>query len=426
MNFLEFISFSDPTLQKALLGSLFISICAALVGVFTYYQKKSLVGDAVSHSVFPGICMAFIISGTKNPIFLLLGAFLAGWLSIVSFDFLLRDKRIKSDAALASVLSVFFGLGILLLNHIQNGGNANQIGLQHFLMGNVAAMSSQDVLTYGLISSFVSLMIILFFPVFKLISFNKDFAQSKGYKVKSIQFLFSSLIVICIAIGINAVGVILMAALLITPASSARWWSNKLERIAVLAAFFSVVSATIGAYISFSFDRMPAGPWMVIVLSIIAIISILFAYPKGVIYGAFKRRKAQEKMLVENVLKSFYHIEEREGQANISAVQLANTRSYDGAKLSSALRILKKRSLVLTTGQNYQLSQSGREEARRIIRLHRLWELYLGSRLNFKKDHVHNDAEAIEHIITPEIERQLLDELGDPEIGLHNDKIPLR
>ncbi len=426
MNFVDFISFSDPTLQKALLGSLFISICAALVGVFTYYQKKSLVGDAVAHSVFPGICMAFIISGTKNPIFLLLGAFIAGWLSIISFDFLLRDKRIKSDAALASVLSVFFGLGILLLNHIQNGGNANQIGLQHFLMGNVAAMSSQDVMTYGLISSFVSLVIILFFPVFKLISFNKDFAHSKGYKVKSIQFLFSSLIVICIAIGINAVGVILMAALLITPASSARWWSNKLERIAILAVLFSVISATIGAYISFSYARMPAGPWMVIILSVIALLSILFSYPKGVIYGMLRRRKAQEKMLVENVLKSFYHIEEREGEELISAVQLANTRSYDGAKLSLALRKLKKRSLVLVSGQNYQLSKEGRAEAKRIIRLHRLWELYLGSKLNFKKDHVHNDAEAIEHIITPEIEKQLIEELGEPEIGLHNDKIPLR
>lgn len=424
MNFIDFISLADPSLRKALIGALFIAVCSALVGTFTYYQKKSLVGDAVAHSVFPGICMAFILSGTKNPVYLLLGALIAGWLSIMSFDTLLRDKRIKSDAALASVLSVFFGVGILLLNHIQNGGNANQIGLQHFLMGNVAAMSTKEVWIYGMVSCGVSLAIILLFPVFKLISFNKEFAHSKGYNVKLIQFIFSSLIVICIAIGINAVGVILMASLLITPASSARWWSNKMTHIALLAVMFAIFSAFVGAYISFTFERMPAGPWMVICLSFIAVLSIFFAFPKGIFYSAIRTKKAKDKMLIENVLKSFYHIEEKRGDAHIRMLDLADTRSYDGLKLLKALKLLKQKKWVLSEGNHYLLSEEGRIEAARIIRLHRLWELYLGSRLNFKKDHVHNDAEAIEHIITPEIEKELIRELDHPEIGIHNDKIP--
>jgi manganese/zinc/iron transport system permease protein len=141
----EFFSFSDPNIRYVVLGSVLLTASSAIVGTFTFLNKRSLIGDAIAHAVLPGICLGFIVAGTKNPLVLIIGAFITGWLSLVVVEYVTRKTRIKEDTAIGLVLSVFFGIGILMLTVIQKSGNASQSGLDHFLFGKAAALVGSDL-----------------------------------------------------------------------------------------------------------------------------------------------------------------------------------------------------------------------------------------------------------------------------------------
>ncbi len=222
---IEFFSFADPNVRTVVLGSMLLGASAAIVGCFTFLRKRALVGDAVAHSILPGVCVAYMLSGQKSPFILLAGAVTAGWLSLLAMDFIVQRTKLKTDTAIGLVLSVFFGLGILLLTHIQHSGSAGQAGLDKFLFGKAASMTRQDVLVFGATATVLLLIVLALFKEFKLVSFDPDYARSVGLPVRSLEFTLATITVLAVAVGIQAVGVVLMAALLITPAAAARFWT---------------------------------------------------------------------------------------------------------------------------------------------------------------------------------------------------------
>src|SRR5687768_13517041 len=137
---IEFFSFRDPNIRFVVLGSVILAASSAVVGTFTFLKKRALSGDAVAHSVLPGVCLAFVLAGNKNPFALIIGAFVTGWISLICIDIITRKSKIKEDTAIGLVLSVFFGMGILFLTAIQRSGNAAQSGLDHFLFGKAASL----------------------------------------------------------------------------------------------------------------------------------------------------------------------------------------------------------------------------------------------------------------------------------------------
>lgn len=422
----QFLSFSDPNVQFVVLGTMILGATAAMVGSFSFLRKRALVGDAIAHSILPGICLAFILSGSKNPFYLIIGATISGWLSLLLIDAISRTTKLKSDAAIGIILSVFFGVGILLLTSIQHSGNAAQAGLDKFLFGKAASLTKGDIVVFSSIALFLILLVILFYKEFKLISFNPDFAKVIGLPVKFLEFLLSTITVLAVAVGIQAVGVVLMAALLITPASGARFWTNRLGYMIFISTFFGALSGFLGSYISYIAPAMPTGPWIVMCLSLLTIGSIWFA-PKTGMFSKFKVQRSNErKILIENVLKLFYHIGEKDNEfsKSRSLQELKASRNIGSTDLIKGLKLLKRRNWVIKKQQNWMITQSGLIEAKRVIKLHRLWEMYLNQRLKLEPDHVHNDAEAIEHIITPELERQLERELDFPQKDPHQSIIP--
>ncbi|MFT5642409.1 MAG: manganese/zinc/iron transport system permease protein, partial [Cyclobacteriaceae bacterium] len=177
---IDFFSFSNPNIRYVVFGSMLLAVSSAIVGCFTFLKKKALVGDVVSHAVLPGICLSFIISGTKDPFLLIIGAFITGWLSIVVMDYIIQHSKIKEDTATGLSLSVFFGIGILLLTYIQHSGNAAQSGLDSFLFGKAAALVGKDLLAFSLVAILILVVVFFFYKEFKLISFDPAFAQSLG------------------------------------------------------------------------------------------------------------------------------------------------------------------------------------------------------------------------------------------------------
>lgn len=424
----DFFSFRDPNIRYVVIGSVLLTASSAIVGSFTFLNKRSLVGDAIAHAVLPGICLGFLLSGTKNPVFLIGGAFLTGWISLVVVDYITRRTRIKEDTAIGLVLSVFFGLGVVLLTVIQKSGNAAQSGLDHFLFGKAASLVGNDLYTFAAVAVVLLVAVFLLFKEFALLAFDKDFARAIGLPVKRIELVLTSLIVLAVVIGIQAVGVVLMAAILITPAAAARFWTDRIGVMFLLASIFGAISGLAGAYISYVAPAMPTGPWIVIVISTIAFVSFFLAPRRGVFSRLAKQRRIRKTINDENVLKALYQLgeESRNFYLQRSVEEIIRRRKFQRKNLISVLHRLRNQGYLEQTGNLWGFTDAGKDRGQRVVKMHRLWELYLTTQLHIAPDQVHDDADTIEHLLTPELETQLEELLNYPKTDPHESEIPYR
>ncbi|MBK0402811.1 metal ABC transporter permease [Adhaeribacter sp. BT258] len=423
----EFLSFSDANVRFVTFGSVLLAASSAVVGCFTLLRKRALVGDAIAHAVLPGVCLAFILSGTKNPVYLLIGAFITGWLSVYCIDFITSRTRIKEDAAIGLVLSVFFGFGILLLTAIQHGGNASQSGLDKFLFGKAASLVGEDLITFGSVAVILLITILLFYKEFKLLCFDRAYAHTLGFPVKMLELILTTLTVLAVVVGIQAVGVVLMAAILITPAAAARFWTDRLGVMILIAAVIGAFSGFSGAFVSYVAPAMPTGPWIVMIVSVLAIGSFILAPEKGWLGRMYRQKNNRENILDENILKLLYQLGEQNGSffSGRSLAEMQEKREIPSGRLMKGLKRLRSQGyLKRDPGNTWLLTPEGKTRGQRVVRLHRLWELYLTQYLNIAADHVHEDAENIEHILTPELEAKILEQLGYPETDPHESRIP--
>ena len=430
MDFLKeiasFFTFSEPNVKVVFWGSLVLCSISGLVGTFTLLRKRSLIGDVISHSVLPGIALAFIIGEQKNPVYLIIGAAITGWISTHLVDYITKHSKIKNDTAIALILSVFFGIGILLLTHIQHSGNAAQSGLDQFIFGRASAMNMNDVWLFSIVGIVITLLTIIFFRGFTLLSFDESYSESIGFPNEILRLLLSITTVITVAMGVQAVGVVLMSALLITPAAAARFWTNKIAFLAILAVIFSGVAGVLGSAISYTYNGMPTGPWIVVVVSVFAIVSSIIGRRNGLAKRLFRQRSNNVKILRENTIKLFYGLVNRADQQNptFSFNQVLEVSNMQRPTLRSGLKRLTRDGMIVRNGDAFSTTSEGYEEAKAIVRKHRLWELYISRYMHLQPDHVHDDAEGIEHVITPEIERELEKELDFPTKDPHDSEIP--
>ncbi|RAU81983.1 metal ABC transporter permease [Pontibacter arcticus] len=425
--FLEFFSFADANVRFVTIGSILLASSSAVVGCFSLLRKRALVGDAVAHAVLPGVCLAFILSGTKNPFILLLGAFITGWFSLVVIDFITARTRIKEDTAIGLVLSVFFGIGILLLTSIQHSGNAAQSGLDKFLFGKAASLVGEDLIVFSVVAVLLLVATIVFYKELMLLCFDQAYARTIGFPVRALELLLTTLTVFAVVVGIQAVGVVLMAAMLITPAAAARFWTEKLPVMLLIAAVMGAFSGLAGAFVSYTAPSMPTGPWIVLIISLIAILSFAFAPGRGWVSRIIRQRRNRSRILDENILKLLYQVGElKENFTDAQSItELMQRRHLPQNSILKGLKKLQCEGFVSKQQNGWLLTEEGRIRGRRVVRLHRLWELYLTQYLELPSDHVHEDAETIEHIITPELEEKLMEELNYPALDPHQSKIPL-
>lgn len=291
----------DPNSQWIVAGTLLLGICSGVIGCFAYLRKQSLMGDALSHAALPGICIAFMMTGTKSIFGFLIGALVAGVLATFAIGYITRETRVKQDAALGIILTVFFGIGIVLLTQIQHSGAGNQSGLDKFLFGQAAAMVRQDVLVMAIICAILLMVVTFLFKEFKLVSFDPGFAKGIGMPVRFLEQLIMFLLVVAVVVGIQAVGVVLMAAMLITPAVAARYWTNKLHVMIIISGLFGGVSGFSGTYISTLGSNLPTGPLIVLSATFIFVLSLLFAPVKGVVAKARVRKYMKKRVETRSV-----------------------------------------------------------------------------------------------------------------------------
>ncbi|WP_160034764.1 metal ABC transporter permease [Paenibacillus sp. An7] len=298
---------TDPNARWIMLGSMLLGFSSGMVGSFTYLRKQSLIGDTLAHAALPGICIAFMLSGVKSTFLFMLGALVSGMIATVGISVITKYSRIKQDTALGVILSVFFGVGVVLLTRIQHGDYGSQSGLDKYMFGQAASMVRSDVYTMLGVSIFLLVVCCLLFKEFKLISFDPGFASGMGYPSGLLAQLLLFLTVIAVVAGVQIVGVVLVAALLVTPAAAARYWTHRLGLMVALAGLFGALSGVIGTVVSATTPDLPTGPVTVLVATGLFAISVLFAPDRGWIARAFRERR----------VRTAYHQQSSKPQAEI-------------------------------------------------------------------------------------------------------------
>lgn len=289
--------FFDYTIRNVALGSAILGVVGGALGSFAVLRRQGLLGDALAHATLPGVCLAFLLFGTKSPAVLLAGAALSAGVGALLIIAVVGGTRIKQDAALGIVLSVFFGAGVVLLTYIAGSGNAGQSGLDRFIFGQAATIVRDDVITMGVLASVALLLTVLLFKEFKLLSFDPAFAASLGYPVGRLNVLLTALIVVAVVVGIQAVGVVLMAAMLITPAAAARQWTDRLGVMVAVSGFFGAFSGVAGALVSASGSNLPTGPIIVLVATGLLLFSLLLGRSRGFLWSWLRARRNRREAL---------------------------------------------------------------------------------------------------------------------------------
>ena len=353
---------TDYTFRTVALGAAVLGIVSGTLGTFAVLRKQSLLGDAISHAALPGIALAFLLTGTKSPLGLMLGAMAAGWIATLLVSSISISTRVSYDSALGTILSVFFGFGLVLLTVIQKMPNANQAGLSTFLFGQAAALVQEEVITMCILGAIALIPTLFLWKEFKVLAFDPEYGHSLGFPMRYLDFILTSLLVIAIVIGLQTVGVVLMSAMIIAPAVAARQWTNRLGIMVSLSAGFGALSGVSGAYVSSTFTHMPTGPTIVLAISIIVALSLLLAPNRGLVWRWVRNRQNAHRLKLDAVLLDVYALAAQHSpMSHPHSEAVLNVMNEMSAKTARSLERLSELGLVrrVETG-NWALTETGR------------------------------------------------------------------
>ncbi len=305
--------FQPGIVQTVVLGAVLLGALAGALGAFAVLRQQSLLGDALSHATLPGVCLGFLIAGTRDLGAILAGAFVAGALAALSVMLITRATRLKTDAALGIVLSVFFAVGVVLLTVVQGRPGAAQAGLSTFLFGQAAAILRSDLWIMGGVAALAAGTLAALWKEVKLVTFDPDYARALGLPVLAIEATVTLLIALAIVVGLQLAGVILMVALLIAPAAAARQWVRSLGAMVWLSAAFGAAAGVTGALISASARGLATGPVVVLVASGLVLVSMLLAPERGLLWRWLRGARARRAIAGQRVLAAFHGLAEAHG-----------------------------------------------------------------------------------------------------------------
>jgi len=359
--------FTDYTLRTVALGSAVIGVVSGVLGSFAVLRRQSLLGDAISHAALPGIVVAYLVTGSKASLVLVLGAAVAGWIGTLVVMTIVRSSRVKSDSALGIVLSVFFGVGLVLLTFLQRRPDANQAGLDKFLFGQAAGLVQSEVLTMAALGGIALAFVILLWKEFKLLSFDRGFGESLGFRMSVVDVVLTTLLVVAIVLGLQTVGVVLMSAMVVAPAAAARQWTDRLVVMVALAALFGAVSGVGGAVISSSTARIPTGPTIVLCASAIVMVSLLFAPNRGLLWNRLRGARSRRRLRTEAVLADLYALwGQHEDLDHAHPAAVLETMALNRGGVAGALDELASRGLARSADGGWMLTSEGLRVARKL------------------------------------------------------------
>lgn len=404
-------------IQRALIASVTIGISCGLIGTYIMLRRMSLIGDALAHAVLPGVVVSFMVAG-KSEAALFIGAVVSGILTVLLIGFVNRNSKIKEDTSIGIIFTGAFALGILMVSQLKQV----HIDLSSYLFGDVLGVSTGDITLSMIIMFVIILCIVLFYKQLLLTSFDPTMAMTIGISTTLVHYMLMTLLSMSIVAGLQSVGVILIIAMLITPPATAYLLSNNLKKILLLSAMFGTISAITGLYLSYHFN-FASGASIVLVAVALFMLAFLFSPKEGVVTKLFRRRSASKLVLIEDVIKLSYRFKDEPGKTEL-VDKIANELGISNSRVEGAIKTLVGKGLMNRTNGNYLLTDEGIKYALRLVRTHRLWETYITNKNVVDIEHIHPEAEKLEHVLTEDIVNELDEELGFPEKDPHGSEIP--
>ena len=357
--------FFDYTLRTITLGTAVLGALCGMLGSFAVLRKQSLLGDAISHAALPGIALAFLFTGTRESYVLLAGALLCGLTGTFWIQSITSKTHLKTDTALGLVLSLFFGVGMMLLTYIQKLPNATQAGLDKYLFGQAATLLQKDVFLMIGVTAVSLVIVLLFWKEIKIMLFDQEYAKTLGFSVKRMDALVTFLIVLAIVLGLQTVGVVLMSAMLLAPAAAARQWTNSLTVMVILAALFGAFAGVFGTAISAAGNNLSTGPVIVLVASSFVLFSFIFSPGRGILFREIRLQKNRNDLQLKKTLQLMYDVAKT--HQNIShphAIRILN--DFKGISRKS-LRKMEENNWIVIEGAEWSLTETGFQKAKNLF-----------------------------------------------------------
>lgn len=406
---------------NVMLGTALLGATAGTIGTFAVLRRRALVGDMLSHAALPGVCLAFLLMQSRNFVGLSLGALATGLAGIVAVAVITRWTRTKEDAAIGIVLSVWFGAGMVLLSVAQRQTVGYPAGLNAYLLGEAAGIGRRDVQIIAAVAVACLVIVSLFYKEFKLLSFDTDFATAQGWPALALDLVMMGTLAVVTIVGLPICGVILMAALVILPGASARFWTNRLGRLLVIAAVAGAAAGAIGTFLSsplpkqwlgvelFDTSKYPPGPLIVLTGATFFLVSMLFAPQRGILASGLAELRLRRRIAREHLLRALYEISESR-LPTLPAVdekELLAQRAWQRWWMNWQLFRLRSRGWIERMNGSVRLTQAGLAAAAEVTRTHRLWEMFLVESAGIAADHVDRDADDVEHMLPKPLIREL-------------------
>ena len=408
-------------IRPLLVGTL-VSIVCSVIGCFIVLRRMSFLADAIAHSMLAGVIAGYLITkllfgaGTQLPA-MLLGAFIAGVATVAMVGFVTRFSRVKQDTAIGIMYTGIFAAGAFVVS-LKYFGQMIDIDIYHYIVGSIVSVTKTDLWLLAIVTSIVLSVVILFYRPLQLTTFDPIMAASIGVPVLLVESLLTACASLVVVSGVQIVGVILVVALMITPAATAYLWNDRLDRMIIWAAVIGVLGFWGGFWIA-TLVGASAGPAIVVVMTAIFLGSMVVAPRYGLLADFIRQRNTVPQEVMEDVLGAILR---SEGKSVAIASVLKNVEDPN-PRIRQAITMLSRQDLLDIDGDRVSLTEDGRFQAKRLVRAHRLWEAYL-EKTGTPTHEVHEKAHRLEHISDVATVDYLDDQLGHPATDPHGTTIP--
>lgn len=411
----------DYNTRIVLCGTMILGIASGVVGALMLLRKRALVADVASHSALPGIGAAYLIMEMHRPDSgrwlpgLLLGATISASCGLLFAQGMRRIRRIKEDAALAITLSLFFGLGVVLLTWIQSMPTGHAAGLNEFIFGKAAALLASDITGIAIVAVIAVSVVLLLRKEFCLLCFDAEYAHAGGWPVTGLDLLLTALVIVITVVGMQSVGLLLVVALMVLPPTSARFWTDRFEPLVWFSGGFGGAAAALGVLISALIPKFAAGAVIVLSGTLLFALSFLFGSQRGLWWRYRAMTAAQQQIAIDDLLRACYEILEPQigsieelTENPISQASLIETQRWSLKRLRPLMDRAEMADLLRRDSHgDWRLTAAGRRAAIQAVRYHRLCELYLIHYADVPLLGADRTADAFEHSLPPEILEQM-------------------
>ncbi len=403
---------------RALIASSLVGVMCGVLGCFIVLRNMALIGDALSHAILPGVVVAFVLIG-HNSLGFFAGAVIAGLVTAIGITWIQQNVKTKNDAAIGIVFTAMFAIGVMGISEISRKPGVH-LDLHDFLFGNILGVSDEDLYITAATTLYVLLSVIVFYRYLFITTFQSVIAATMGISTSMVHYFLMLLLSFAVVASLQTVGVILVVAMLVTPAATALLISDKLSTVVFIAALIGLLSAIFGFFLAVSLETTP-GPAMTITATLIYLFAVFFSPKKGLVFRYFRSKKLKIKIQLEDTMKQASRLQEK---GLLTFDNLSERLGFNKATLKRHIATLSSKGFFTKKAGELALTQNGTAESNRLVRAHRLWETYMVQEMGMTEDQIHEEAEKYEHLLTDELLDDVDSELGFPTMDPHGSPIP--